>query len=204
MYGSIVDSHRLAPTLSSLFFFLCVFLNVIPILYFPSRKPTTSRFQSATTKFSICKIWIWRMPSFGKRTVRTSQETHYFSTTEPSPLMLFKIWGIHSGDNEECRLLDVRLCRSCKKRPFIGTYRLHHHGDNNRRSMDSVPVNSNRITLRRHTSFLPNSSDLIVHILPLKRRYRLETRRDTLEINRLRASSILIFILMLLFLRFSL
>jgi hypothetical protein len=36
---------------------------------------------------------------------RTSQETHYVSATEPSRLMLCKIWGFHGGDYEECRLL---------------------------------------------------------------------------------------------------
>jgi hypothetical protein len=30
---------------------------------------------------------------------------HYVSATEPSRLMLCKIWGFHSGDYEECRLL---------------------------------------------------------------------------------------------------
>jgi hypothetical protein len=36
---------------------------------------------------------------------RTSQETHYFSATDLSQLMLCKIWGSHSGDYDECRLL---------------------------------------------------------------------------------------------------
>jgi hypothetical protein len=39
------------------------------------------------------------------KTVRTSQETHYVSATEPSRLMLCEIWGFHGGDYEECRLL---------------------------------------------------------------------------------------------------
>jgi hypothetical protein len=29
----------------------------------------------------------------------------YFSATETSRLMLFKIWAFHCGDYEECRLL---------------------------------------------------------------------------------------------------
>jgi hypothetical protein len=40
-----------------------------------------------------------------KNPVRTSQETHFFSTREPSRLMLRKIGGLHGGDYEECRLL---------------------------------------------------------------------------------------------------
>jgi hypothetical protein len=36
---------------------------------------------------------------------RTSQETHYYFTTESSQLMLYTIWGFHGGDYEECRLL---------------------------------------------------------------------------------------------------
>jgi hypothetical protein len=40
-----------------------------------------------------------------KTPVRTSQETHYVSVTEPGPLMLCKIWGFHGSDYEECRLL---------------------------------------------------------------------------------------------------
>jgi hypothetical protein len=40
--------------------------------------------------------------------VRTSQETHYVSTTESSQLMLCKIWGFHGGDYEEFRLLGYK------------------------------------------------------------------------------------------------
>jgi hypothetical protein len=40
-----------------------------------------------------------------KNSVRTSQETHYFSTTESSQLMLCKTWGFHGCHYEECRLL---------------------------------------------------------------------------------------------------
>jgi hypothetical protein len=40
-----------------------------------------------------------------KTPVRTSQETHYFSTTESSQLMLCKICGFHGGDYDEYRLL---------------------------------------------------------------------------------------------------
>jgi hypothetical protein len=40
-----------------------------------------------------------------KNPVRTSQETHYVSITEPSRLMPGKIFGFHSSDYEESRLL---------------------------------------------------------------------------------------------------
>jgi hypothetical protein len=43
-----------------------------------------------------------------KITVRTSQETHYFSATESSRLMLCTIWGFHGSDYEECRLLGYK------------------------------------------------------------------------------------------------
>jgi hypothetical protein len=43
-----------------------------------------------------------------KNQVRTSQETHYVSTTESSQLLLCKIWGFHVGDYEECRLLGYK------------------------------------------------------------------------------------------------
>jgi hypothetical protein len=39
-----------------------------------------------------------------KTPVRTSQKTHYVSATEPSRLMLCKIWGFHGGDYKECLL----------------------------------------------------------------------------------------------------
>jgi hypothetical protein len=40
-----------------------------------------------------------------KNPVRTSQMTHYISTTKSSQLMLCKIWGFNGGDYEEFRLL---------------------------------------------------------------------------------------------------
>jgi hypothetical protein len=46
-----------------------------------------------------------------KTLVRTSQETHYISTTDSSQLMLCKIWGFHGGDYEECRLLECYAVR---------------------------------------------------------------------------------------------
>jgi hypothetical protein len=43
-----------------------------------------------------------------KKTVRSSQETHYVSVTEASLLMLCRIWGFHGGGYEECRLLGYK------------------------------------------------------------------------------------------------
>jgi hypothetical protein len=43
-----------------------------------------------------------------KNPVHTSQETHYFSATEPSLLMVSKIQGFHGGDYEKCRLLGYK------------------------------------------------------------------------------------------------
>jgi hypothetical protein len=40
-----------------------------------------------------------------KTPVRMSQETHFVSATEPSRLMLCKIWDFHGGDHEEWRLV---------------------------------------------------------------------------------------------------
>jgi hypothetical protein len=40
-----------------------------------------------------------------KNPVSTWYETHYISATEPSWLILCRIWGFHSGDYEECPLL---------------------------------------------------------------------------------------------------
>jgi hypothetical protein len=39
-----------------------------------------------------------------KNPVRTSQETHYISATEPNPLILSKIWDSNCGDYEECQM----------------------------------------------------------------------------------------------------
>jgi hypothetical protein len=60
-----------------------------------------------------CKIWDFQGGDYEecrllgyKNPVRTSQETHYVSTTESSQLTLCKIWGVHDGDYEEWRLLE--------------------------------------------------------------------------------------------------
>jgi hypothetical protein len=63
----------------------------------------------------ICKIWGFhggdheecRLLGY-KNPVRTSQETHYVSTTEHSQLMPCKISGFHGGDYEEWWLLGYK------------------------------------------------------------------------------------------------
>jgi hypothetical protein len=62
--------------------------------------------------FPTCEIWGLhcsdyeesRFPGY-KNPVRTSQETHYVSATEPGRLRPCKIWGFHGGDYDECHLL---------------------------------------------------------------------------------------------------
>jgi hypothetical protein len=63
----------------------------------------------------LCKIWGFHGGDYEecrllgyKNPVRTSQETHYLSATEPSQLMLCKSWDFHSADYEECRLLGYK------------------------------------------------------------------------------------------------
>jgi hypothetical protein len=63
----------------------------------------------------LCKIWDFHGSDYEecrllgyKTAVRTSQETHYFSATESSELMLGKIWGFHCSDYEEWRLLGYK------------------------------------------------------------------------------------------------
>jgi hypothetical protein len=63
----------------------------------------------------LCKIWGFHGSDYEeccllgyKNQFPTSQETHYFSVTESSPIMLCKIWGFHGSDHEECRLLGYK------------------------------------------------------------------------------------------------
>jgi hypothetical protein len=57
-----------------------------------------------------------------KNPVRTSQETHYVSTTELSWLMLSKIWGFHGGDYEEFRLLGYKNpVRTSQETHYVST-----------------------------------------------------------------------------------
>jgi hypothetical protein len=60
----------------------------------------------------LCKIWGFHVGDYEERRllgyknpVRTSQETHYVSTTETSRLLLWKIWSFHGGDYEQSHLL---------------------------------------------------------------------------------------------------
>jgi hypothetical protein len=63
----------------------------------------------------------WRLLGH-KNPVRTSQETHYVSTTEPSRLMLCKIWGFHGGDYEEWRILGHKNpVRTSQETRYIST-----------------------------------------------------------------------------------
>jgi hypothetical protein len=54
-----------------------------------------------------------------KNQVRTSQETHYVSATEPSQLMLYTVWGFHGGDYEECRPLGCYAVWHLKEPTFF-------------------------------------------------------------------------------------
>jgi hypothetical protein len=60
-----------------------------------------------------------------KNPVRTSQETHYFSATGPSRLMLCKIWVFTAVAMMNAVFWDVSPCGSCKNRHLGGIYRLH-------------------------------------------------------------------------------
>jgi hypothetical protein len=77
--------------------------------------PISGIHQRHWLSFSLCKIWGFQGGDYEecrllgyKNPVRTSQETHYVSATETSPLMLCKIWCFHGSDYEEWRLLGYR------------------------------------------------------------------------------------------------
>jgi hypothetical protein len=60
----------------------------------------------------LCKIWGFLGGDYDELCIlgfkipfRTSQETYYFSSVNPSWLMLYKAWGFQSNGYEECRLL---------------------------------------------------------------------------------------------------
>jgi hypothetical protein len=76
----------------------------------------------------------------------------YVSATEPSRLMLCKIWGFHGGAYEECHLPGCDTVLSCKERRFGGTYLLHDQSEQNQgaRNVSSTSVLTR--TTRRHTS----------------------------------------------------
>jgi hypothetical protein len=54
-------------------------------------------FNKPVTNEDSCRLLVYKNP------VRTSQETHYIASTDPSRLMLCNIWDFHGGDYEECR-----------------------------------------------------------------------------------------------------
>jgi hypothetical protein len=57
--------------------------------------------------------------------VRTSQQTHYISATEPNQLMLCKTWGSHSCDNEEYSLLRYKdPVRTSQETHYVSTTEL--------------------------------------------------------------------------------
>jgi hypothetical protein len=64
-----------------------------------------------------------------KNPVRTTQEAHYVSATEPSRLMLRNIWGFRGSDYEESRLLGnlrrVTLARTdLSEKRFVSNIRV--------------------------------------------------------------------------------
>jgi hypothetical protein len=75
-----------------------------------------------------------------KYAVCTSQETHYFSATYSSRLMLYKIADFHGCDYEEFHMWDVMPCGSCKSRRFGGTYCRNPHGDKNRGARNNIRI----------------------------------------------------------------
>jgi hypothetical protein len=46
------------------------------------------------------------------------------------------IWHDRASSMKNTVLLNVTPCRSCKKRRFVGKYRLHHQGENNQQAMN--------------------------------------------------------------------
>jgi hypothetical protein len=90
-----------------------------------------SMFTSFTLKHypNLGKIWGFHGGDYEecrllryKNPVRTSQNTHYVSATEPSRETLCKIWGFHGGDYEECRLLRYKNpVRTSQKTHYVST-----------------------------------------------------------------------------------
>jgi hypothetical protein len=70
---------------------------------------------SVNTTLTVYKRWCFHGRDYEecrllgyRKSVHTSQETHYISATESSQLILCKFWGFHGSDYEECRLLIYR------------------------------------------------------------------------------------------------
>jgi hypothetical protein len=73
--------------------------------------------------------------------VRTSQEAHHISATEPNRLILCKILRFHGGDYEECRLMGCYAVWLLHELLFQGTHRFHNQSDKNRRARNNVNSN---------------------------------------------------------------
>jgi hypothetical protein len=80
----------------------------------------------------LCKIWGFHGGFYEeclllgyKNTVRTSQETHYVSTTQLNRLMLCNIWCFHGVVYEECRLLGYKNpVRTSQETHYVSTIQL--------------------------------------------------------------------------------
>jgi hypothetical protein len=110
--GNLKERSRIA-LLSSLpppllqIFFLFRFDRSLFLLGLQAQVTVSSRTSRKLVRFeAFTAVAMKNVVFWGYKTpARTSQETHYVSATEPSRLMLCKIWGFHGGDYEECRLL---------------------------------------------------------------------------------------------------
>jgi hypothetical protein len=69
-----------------------------------------------------------------KSPVRTSQKSYNVSATELSWLILYNIEVSIAVTMNYAGFWDISLCGSFKNRRFVGTHRLHNHGDKNRRA----------------------------------------------------------------------
>jgi hypothetical protein len=88
-----------------------------------------------------------------KNPVRTSQGAHYVSATQPSQLMLRKIWGFHGGDYEECSILGydrvVLVKTDVSQERITSIIRVTRIGELG----TTLAVTSNRSTLRRNSMY---------------------------------------------------
>jgi hypothetical protein len=90
-------------------------LHYVTRSYFTRVWHTWGTLKSWHKYLEYCKIWAFHGGDYEecrllgyKNPVRTSQETHYVSTTQSSRLKLCKIRGFHGGDYEECHLLGYK------------------------------------------------------------------------------------------------
>jgi hypothetical protein len=109
-----------------------------------------------------CKIWGFQGGDYEecrllgyKNSVRTSQETHYVSTREPSQLMLFKVWGFHGGDYEDSSLLRCYAVWLFSEECIASIIRVTKIGELG----TMLAVTSNRSTLRRNSMEAMGSSE---------------------------------------------